>query len=1114
MLPVPPEPLEAAVDPSSGSAKRRRRNELPQLFLALVQLSTGFVIRGMFLVTACTGFYQHADTMDQFHDLLARGNLPSFAHYVVWSITDRYVLEHGDVILEDGDLNYRGGLVCEGLSFSGLQKVLAATVRLGGESVSIQHLFGQLRIRTWRMCEAAAARVFQYRAALLVTVVAFASQAGVLIAAPDRADEQAAHPAEPPQQDAEASDEEDVTPHGFDFDIMTSAMRLAHLLRNRDHLDDAIKLALRISLPSAEADQRCKDIDDGLIPVPGPKAVAHAWHKLDCCEVIWQRICDSSYGGTCLRYLSADSSQKKYNYFCCRETMFRIPGSKEVVAWSIYDLQLLRVCFAWQCTVLGYGAGNLAYKFRNLAHSILLKCSTQSALHAWRCSVVGWTSDQGTERKLADCAFALEPNYENLTKVCSAVDDKSLPLADDKSAQCFFFPYALIMFGHLHMLFNGLETAVTQSKMWGTKFTEGLQALLTLLNSVGLRSRLTHTCMQDAPQHERSMFDHFAKHHLDWRWESLGVMLNALVPLIPVLIKYWNFELLKGTESESLGTIDGSVIALVDMFLKRQWIECTLEMLRLVAESVNRWSSWLEGCHCHDHIWTSKGSHASHMQRLFEECGLRACMFKGCRGPEMAAFAVTMWLDRICAASSGLLTRLLYQLPQSERSTILAVQHELHETLREVYSSKLAMWSHLPYKLLGMFCHTLHLAKACARCCIDEWQSCTDRPKVHRVAWLFCGRPIIFAQMVAFADGDSGVQLSDFPELFNLVLRYALVSLCERSIEGEHAKIEQATKLGPATPATVCSRIRAPYLISLLDDRTFYSWCKGAWTRHIFRELLEVRYTVGDLKGLGRVDLLKKIYLFGVREQFEDVSQTAACIRAWAETVHNAIKPVAIPRSSSASVALDWMRTHMTIGRIFAAPHECLRFVQYTGYEAHGMDPCSIGDVVSIFASEEVFRFDGSLGNLVFFRIVNPYPNRRVLEHPWHLGGRPLVIAVSKFHVSRGDDRVVLLSPDPVTAHLDLCFMCSQPFVDLVQSLLSFGVIKYGHKLTIQPEMVAKLNDSPLPALTLDDTSTALVTHVPTMIGRIHESPAFMLFLDLLRRHCFAEVDEFANVEV
>ena len=320
------------------------------------------------------------------------------------------------------------------------------------------------------------------------------------------------------------------------------------------------------------------------IRIPGYSAISHGWHKLDNIAVLWERLPDAQFKS--FRCLMADSSLKQYNYFCTRESSFRVPSDfleSELLDLDQHVFQKYWKTFAWQCTVLGYGAGNLAFKFRNIVHSILLKCNTSDELQEYRESVVGFTSDQGTERKLADCAFAVKLNLESLKQIAHAVHEEELPLASEETLQSYMFPYCLIMFGHIHMLMNGLEHAVLSSKMWGSNFSDGLQALLTFLNSKGLRQRFVALCMAHAPLTHKKMFDNFSKQHLDWRWESLANLLNHIVPLIPFLIQYWTIETMRGEDSANVGTIDAACLAEVEKFLKRQWVEASLEMFRMYS---------------------------------------------------------------------------------------------------------------------------------------------------------------------------------------------------------------------------------------------------------------------------------------------------------------------------------------------------------------------------------------------------------------------------------------------------------------------------------------------------------------------------------------------------
>ena len=75
------------------------------------------------------------------------------------------------------------------------------------------------------------------------------------------------------------------------------------------------------------------------------------------------------------RYLMADASAKQWNYVCVRETTIRLPNG----GWPEQAMDSISLCrvwstHAWQCTVLGHGAANLGFKFRNVLHSMLLVC--------------------------------------------------------------------------------------------------------------------------------------------------------------------------------------------------------------------------------------------------------------------------------------------------------------------------------------------------------------------------------------------------------------------------------------------------------------------------------------------------------------------------------------------------------------------------------------------------------------------------------------------------------------------------------------------------------------------------------------------------------------------
>ena len=349
---------------------------------------------------------------------------------------------------------------------------------------------------------------------------------------------------------------------------MFNAMHLSRLLRNQERIVDAVKFALHVALPQPQAEQLCASIDRGDIPVPGGKSLAHAWHKLDCMSVLWER--ERQRHCSMHRHILADSSLKNHNnYFCVRENNVTLPDTNCMSAVVLDFGKMKYASHSWQVTTCGYGASNLAFKFRNLVHGVLLKSGTQADLDSFRNSVLSWTSDQGTERKLADCAFAVAASYDNLRNIARMVSADELPLAGPQCAQCYMWPRCLFMPGHLHIIQNALEDTVKHSSMWRSAFSDGMSAVAAILANTGLRRRFIFTCMSNASEIERLSIITLNRQLLDWRWESLGHLLDALLPIPPTLQRYWDVARMRSaSEREGLSAIDCANLGCADTFSK------------------------------------------------------------------------------------------------------------------------------------------------------------------------------------------------------------------------------------------------------------------------------------------------------------------------------------------------------------------------------------------------------------------------------------------------------------------------------------------------------------------------------------------------------------------
>ena len=111
---------------------------------------------------------------------------------------------------------------------------------------------------------------------------------------------------------------------------------------------------------------------------------------------------------------------------------------------------------------------------------MLLRCKSEHELLLYRQSVIGWTSDQGTEYKLADVCFAQAVNKDLLIQTARDIlqNQSFLQRPDGAPQNHWLFPFCLSMLGHLHLVSNALESAVTKTRIWKLHFKHGSKPFL------------------------------------------------------------------------------------------------------------------------------------------------------------------------------------------------------------------------------------------------------------------------------------------------------------------------------------------------------------------------------------------------------------------------------------------------------------------------------------------------------------------------------------------------------------------------------------------------------------------------------------------------------------
>ena len=314
-----------------------------------------------------------------------------------------------------------------------------------------------------------------------------------------------------------------------------------------------------------------------------------------------------------------------------------------------------------------------------------------------------------------------------------------------------------------------------------------------------------------------------------------------------------------------------------------------------------------------------------------------------------------------------------------------------------------------------------------------------------------------------------------------------------------------------ATPATVCARIRSPYLLELLDDDVFLSWLRSKWGARIFKEVLQPLYAPSELAKAGKRSTLEKIYLFGVSEQFSDLTGAKAMIKTWDAA---ALQVTTLPLETfcgTAKICLEWLRLRLKHGRLFAAPIDSLRIIGYTSYSKHANDACELNDILALASCEELLGSKVELRKLTFFKVVNSFPNRRTVRHAYHLGARPTAVAIIRYSIVRHTDSTVMLRPEFDTEYLDLNFLASCRFSDFLQSFWTFHGIQYGSKLEIRPKALQLLAESPVPLPLPWSESKDPSALVPRDTDSA--TPAHKLVLELLRPEHSGSLGQLVDID-
>lgn len=301
-----------------------------------------------------------------------------------------------------------------------------------------------------------------------------------------------------------------------------------------------------------------------------------------------------------------------------------------------------------------------------------------------------------------------------------------------------------------------------------------------------------------------------------------------------------------------------------------------------------------------------------------------------------------------------------------------------------------------------------------------------------------------------------------------------------------------------------------------MEKPAFCAFARNRWDKHVFEQLLRNAFPKSTLQGLSKAQILEKIYLYGMEEQYAELKETQLALKHFDTAVSSTllVKPKTL--SGTAMLALGWLRSRLTNGKLYACPSHLLKVVGYAGYDATASseDPAAIQDILSILSCDQIVTSTPSMKELTFFKVVNCYPSRRHVIHPYHLGPRPpRVIAVTIFSSAISDNGVAMLQPSPRPQYIDLDAWCRWRFCEFVQNLYGWGKVEFGSRLAIVPSLLRVLGESPVafPPILKSDESLTLAESGNLLSNQ--RTPGYDMACTLLKNGSFSVSDKFMQVQ-
>ena len=387
-------------------------------------------------------------------------------------------------------------------------------------------------------------------------------------------------------------------------------------------MSDALADACQV-LHGSSTNRVQDELRAGEFQIPSPDTLRMARLKLDYLSVMFERLVFLRF--RYLRYVYIDASpQMGFNFLCMREERLRIPRVGDILVFkagfNLSQVYETRLCFA---SVVGHRNATLLKKSTDMASGYLMESDSDGMFHEKRGEVKGCTSDQGTEKGLADDPVVVLPRF-----------------ADYTGPDMFMYPAAMWLPGHLHIFFNALQEAI--EGMDGHKdFIHKLRAVEDFLSDKSLRRAFQARCLR--PEDVR-LFEWYSTVHIDWKWEFLSKALDKLVVLIRIMIRDFDAKKISGAGKQSV-TESNKTNLCAAVFADEPHFPEMCELLRVLGVVIEKHAHKLESCWCHSDIWGSRQAYKKRRAAVKTKVSANQCIWKGRMSPWWVAKGMQRFFD-------------------------------------------------------------------------------------------------------------------------------------------------------------------------------------------------------------------------------------------------------------------------------------------------------------------------------------------------------------------------------------------------------------------------------------------------------------------------------------